>query len=51
MRLDSICIASSPKKRKFKNPLDLSDLEDLMNKKYADSLEKKARWAVKTFNQ
>ena len=49
IRPHSMVIAASPKKHKFKDPLDLGDLQELMQKKYADNSEKKVRWAVKQY--
>ena len=49
LRPDVKAIAGSPRKCQYKDPLDLHELENLVSKKYAESSEKKVRWAVKNY--
>ena len=50
MRPDAMANATSTSKRKYKKPMDLNELEELMTKMYAATSEKKVKWAVKTYS-
>ena len=41
----------SPKKRKYEEPLDLADLEELMQNRYSRNSEKKVHWAFKAYSK
>ena len=42
-------IEANPSKNKYKTPVDLNELEDLMSNWYATSSEKTVKWAVKNY--
>ena len=48
---DAFAVAGSPKKCKYKDPLDLQELEKLMETCYAENSEWKVRWAVKMYSE
>ena len=41
-------VSGSPNKRSYKDPLNLAELEEMMNKQYAQNSERKIGLAVKT---
>ena len=48
---DYKAVSGSPSKRSYEYPLKLAELEEVMNKRYAQNSERKVQWAMKTYSQ